>query len=123
LRLTDTVTHAAFSTNVIVDIPGTVGTNTAYVGVTGADGGISSTQVISKFQFASLTALSAEQTGPANIVVTWPDSAGGLELQQASATGSAWVAVSNPIISDEAGHFEADISPQAGYTLYRLATP
>jgi hypothetical protein len=123
LRLTDTVTHAAFSTNVIVDIPGTLGTNTAYVGVTGADGGINSTQVISKFQFASLTALSAEQTGTTNIVVTWPDSAGGLELQQASATGSAWVAVSNPIISDEAGHFEADISPQAGYTLYRLATP
>src|SRR5207245_2114290 len=63
ITLRDTVTLAKFITNAVLNISGILGTNTAYVGLTGADGGISSRQVISSFQFASLTSLSSQTTG------------------------------------------------------------
>ncbi len=44
LTLTDTVTNATFTTSTAVNIPTTVGANTAYVGFTAGTGGLSATQ-------------------------------------------------------------------------------
>jgi hypothetical protein len=46
LTLTDTVTNASFTTSEAIDIPGTVGSNTAFVGFTAGTGGTVSTQEI-----------------------------------------------------------------------------
>ena len=46
LTLTDTVTHASFTASQAIDIPGTVGSNTAFVGFTAGTGGTVSTQEI-----------------------------------------------------------------------------
>jgi hypothetical protein len=43
LLLTDTVTGASASYRKVIDIPGAIGSNTAYVGFTGATGGLTST--------------------------------------------------------------------------------
>jgi hypothetical protein len=46
LTLTDTVTNASFTTASVVNIPATVGANTAYVGFTAGTGGSTATQSI-----------------------------------------------------------------------------
>lgn len=52
LTLTDMVTNAAFTTTFPVNIPGTVGAGTAYVGFTGATGGGTAVQKILSWQFS-----------------------------------------------------------------------
>jgi hypothetical protein len=123
MTLTDKVTHARFVTNAVVNIVGLLGTNTAYVGMTGADGGISSTQVISNFQFASSISLSHQTAGTNTVVLTWPNSAAGLVLQQTPALGSAWAAVTNSVVLDGNGNNQVIIPVSAGTRFYRLATP
>ncbi|MDP9065512.1 MAG: hypothetical protein M3O06_06590, partial [Pseudomonadota bacterium] len=46
LILTDTVTNASFTASTTIDIPGTIGTSTAYAGFTGGTGGAVATQDI-----------------------------------------------------------------------------
>ena len=51
LTVTDLVTQATWSHPFTINIPGTVGGNTAYVGFTGATGGLTSTQQILNWTF------------------------------------------------------------------------
>jgi hypothetical protein len=51
LTLTDTVTAKVFTYSAAVNIPGTVGASTAYVGFTGGTGGASATQNIKNWTF------------------------------------------------------------------------
>jgi len=120
--LTDTVTHATFATNTAVNIPALLGTDIAYVGLTGADGGIASTQVITNFQFASLASLTVGTTGT-NTVVTWPNSVSGFVLQRTLAPGAPWLAVTDSVVLDSAGNNAVTIPPQTGARFFRLATP
>ncbi len=46
LTITDTVTNGTFTTSTAINIPTTVGANTAYVGFTGGTGGLTATQKI-----------------------------------------------------------------------------
>ncbi len=46
MTITDTVTNAVFTTSWPIDIPGTVGAPTAYIGFTGATGGVTAVQDI-----------------------------------------------------------------------------
>jgi Chitobiase/beta-hexosaminidase C-terminal domain/Bacterial lectin len=55
LNLTDTVTNATFTQAFTVNIPSTVGANTAYVGFTGGTGGASAIQNIKTWTFTSST--------------------------------------------------------------------
>ena len=51
LTITDLVTHATWSHPFTIDIPGTVGGSTAYIGFTGATGGLTSTQQILSWSY------------------------------------------------------------------------
>ena len=53
MQITDTTTQATFTTSWTIDIPATVGGDTAYVGFTGATGGASSTQEVLNWMFTS----------------------------------------------------------------------
>ncbi len=55
LNLTDTVTNNTFSQSFTVNIPSTVGANTAYVGFTGGSGGSTAIQNIKTWTFTSGT--------------------------------------------------------------------
>lgn len=83
--ITDTVTHATYTRNYVVDIPGTVGGTTALVGFTGATGGSASIQNILGWSF---TPLPSPPSAPANLTVT-PSS--GTELDV------SWTATSAPV--------------------------
>ncbi len=58
--LTDTATTASFTNNYSIDIQTAVGGHTAYVGFSGADGGLTSFQQISAFSFAPITGAAPE---------------------------------------------------------------
>ncbi len=66
----DTVTGGSASTNWTVDIPSVVGASTAYVGFTGADGGVASTQVIS-WGYSTPTILNQPLTQTAEVGSTF----------------------------------------------------
>jgi len=88
VTLTDTnVTPApVFSASTNLNIPSVLGTNVAYVGFTGSDGGSASTQQISDFSFASLLPLSAQASG-GSLLLTWPDASGAYMLLQSTVLG------------------------------------
>ena len=123
MTLTDAVAHTTFATNAAMNLVGTLGTNAAYVGVTGADGGISSTQVISNFQFACLTSLSIQPSPPQTVGIAWPNSAGGLVLQQSPALGAPWASVTDSVAINSDGSNQVMLPAQTGTGFYRLATP
>jgi len=52
LTITDQVTTASFTTSTAINIPATVGGNTAYVGFTGGTGGYTATQTIRSWTYA-----------------------------------------------------------------------
>jgi hypothetical protein len=58
--LTDTYTTASFTNTYSIDLQTAVGGHTAYVGFSGADGGITSIQQISAFSFAPITGAAPE---------------------------------------------------------------
>jgi hypothetical protein len=55
MTITDTVTQASFTTSWAINIPSTVGSNTAYVGFTGSDGGLTSIQNILTWNYSAST--------------------------------------------------------------------
>lgn len=71
MTITDGVTYSTYSTSFSVDIPGTVGSSTAYVGFTGGTGGETASQKIMSWVFnrvdsSSSAAPNLNSTGPQN---------------------------------------------------------
>ena len=98
LTMVDTVAGTSFTTNYTANLPSLVGQNTAYVGFTGASGGVASFIQISDFRFANLTValpLLSVKTAPGNtVLLSWPLSLSGYTLWQNSALGSpGWTPV------------------------------
>jgi hypothetical protein len=92
LTMLDTVAGTSFTTNYTANLPSLVGQNTAYVGFTGASGGVASFIQISNFTFANQTVtqpLLSVRSAPGNtLLLSWPQSAAGFTLKQTSTLGS-----------------------------------
>lgn len=99
VALTDTSANATYTASASVNIPAVLGTNIAYVGFTGSDGGSKSTQVVSDFGFVNIVTLSAQVSG-SNLVLTWPADTGGYVVEQSPSVGQPnWTPVSQtPVI-------------------------
>lgn len=117
----DTVTAATFTTNITVDIPAIVGSSTAFVGFTGADGGVASTQVISNFTMSPPpVTLNAQHTGN-SLVLSWPSSSGACLKSTPSLTNPVWTDVTSQhqVIGNEVRVTVAPL-PVVGDKFYRL---
>jgi hypothetical protein len=123
VTLQDTSTSDSFTTNIPTgDLPTVLGADTAYVGFTGADGGISSTQTIADFQYVPLTWLSVQASG-ANVLLTWPMLPAGYALQsKADLTSGNWQSVPNPVVQ-VGGKNQVTLPHTAAKLFYRLAIP
>jgi hypothetical protein len=121
--LTDTVTGLSVSTNYSVNIPSVVGASTAWVGFTGGDGGVNSTQVISWIPPIAPVKLQSQVVGN-SLVFTWPASAG-VYLQNATSLGipGAWSADTTDtvqLIGGVNGTAQVTVTPLAGERFFRL---
>jgi hypothetical protein len=89
IQMADTVTSAVFQTNIPVNIPGFVGTNTAWVGITGSEGGILSHQAVSNFSYTPLAPLALHPSAPGWAALSWPASVYGAQVLVTSSLNPA----------------------------------
>jgi Concanavalin A-like lectin/glucanases superfamily/Immunoglobulin domain/Immunoglobulin I-set domain len=124
VTLKDTVTSSTYTTNMVVgSLPGMVGADTAYVGLTGATGGTASTQQVSNFTFISYPGLTAQLTGPSTLLLSWPATIGGYVLQQTSdLTTPNWQTVGNTVTQVN-GQNQVSVSLAGGNKFFRLTLP
>jgi hypothetical protein len=116
-------TPNTFTTNFALNLPSIVGAQTAYVGFTGADGGVASTQVVSNFIFVPITGISSELTNPILLTLSWPASIGGYTMQTRSnlAPGEdIWQSVTN-VTTQTGGQNRVTISPLIENRFFRLS--
>ncbi|HEU5069997.1 MAG TPA: immunoglobulin domain-containing protein [Verrucomicrobiae bacterium] len=122
LDLTDVTYAVSFSTNLNVDLPASVGSDSAYVGFSGATGGITSSQTVSNFVYTPFTVLGAAHTGPNSTVIYWPSTVGGYVLQsRPDLTTGTWQDVTAPIT--QVGDQNQLIVSPTGRQFYRLVLP
>jgi hypothetical protein len=123
VSLTDTVTSVNFQTNIAVNIPAFTGTNVAWVGITGSEGGILSHQVVSNFTYRPLPTL-AISSQPGSLVFTWPATVYGFNLQSNANLNNigGWQSVGATVA--QANNLNQVIIPSpTGAQFYRLVLP
>ncbi len=122
LTFTDVVASTSFTTNLNVgDLTQIVGTNTAYVGFTGSDGGSTSVQTFSNFSLVSLPSVAIQSNG-GSALVSWPGATPGFTLQQnADLTTSNWLNVTSATLLTN-GLNQVTI-PATNNMYYRLTLP
>jgi len=119
----DTVNTAnTFSTSTTVDLASVLGNGAAYVGFTGADGGVAATQVISNFTFSPFfpASLKSQRTGPNTVVLSWPaSSAACLQFTTSLVPPVVWTTdtSTNRIVGTDV---QATITPLSGNKYFRL---
>ena len=120
--------HLVFKTNYVCNIPATLGVSSAYVGFTGASGGVGGLQTVTGFQFIynlpspSGPVLSVTHSAPGSVVISWPSStSSSFVLQQAASLTGTWsnVGTAPVIVGSE---YQVTLTP-AGTTFYRLYMP
>ncbi len=129
LTLTDLTTTASANfafdaTNALGDsFENLIGTSIAYVGFTGADGGVSSTQTISNFVYMPPSLpLAVQLTGSGNAVLSWSQPYNGFLLQSAGSLTGSWQNV--PTAVNAVGDQYQVVTPStAGAQFYRLTLP
>ena len=122
LTFTDAVANTSFTTNLTIgNLTQLLGTNAAWVGFTGGDGGSTSVQTISNFSFTSIPP-AAIHSAAGNFLISWPDAAPGFTLQQnPNLAASNWVNVTNAAILTN--NLNQVAIPAATNMYYRLALP
>lgn len=118
LTFVDTVDSYTFTTNINVgNLQTLLGGPTAYVGFTGADGGTTSTQVITNFTFASIPT-EAIQIGNSSVMITWPSLVTGYSLLQSTNLVN-WTTVTNtPTVINS--QYEVVMPAGSGNMFYQL---
>jgi hypothetical protein len=120
LTLTDSVAQVSFSTNIVTNIVSLVGSNMAYVGFTGASGGVGAAQTVSNFFFTSLPTLTIQNPGNGSLILSWPIGAAGFTLQRSSSLSSPnWVALPNAQTVAN-GQNQVTVTPSGADLYYRL---
>jgi Bacterial lectin len=121
VTLTDAVSSSTFVTNLPINIPSFVNSNTAWVGITGSEGDANAFQTVSNFTFAPLPPLTLSKSG-SNMILSWPASIPGFTLQAKSClTNSTWSNVTTQI-NFANGLKQTTIYSPTSAQFYRLVT-
>ena len=102
-----------------INLPAMLGANTAYVGVGGADGGLSSSQQVSNFYFEPLVGLSFQLTSTNTVVFSWEKNSGLVLESTADVASGVWQTVPAGTVAGQA------VIPltSAARQFYRLVAP
>jgi hypothetical protein len=126
VSLEDTVTLATYSTNYTFGplTPILAGSDLAYVGFSGGDGGSASVQTISNFEFNSVippVSLSVSPVTTNSFLITWPAADPSYVLQKTSSLKSpSWVAGPTPVVVGGVNQATVNVNGGGGQQFYRL---
>ncbi|MBU6410690.1 MAG: hypothetical protein KGR98_09905, partial [Verrucomicrobia bacterium] len=126
VTMADATAGTSFTTTEQVDLPTHLGGEDAYVGFTGADGGVASIQQISNFEFFGLVPQQAIRATTANntVTITWSQTFAGYRLQENSDLGTTnWVDVTSPLPQVVNGVNQVVVPLGSTNEFYRLVTP
>jgi hypothetical protein len=116
-------TVATNTTSFAVNVPAVIGNGSAYIGLTGGDGGTSSIQTVSNFLYSSTTSptLAIAKAAPGQVAVSWPVSvATWFTLVQSSSLAGPWLPAT-PVSSAIVGlQNQSVLSAGGGTTFYKL---
>ena len=116
------MTSANFQTNIPVNVPAFTGTNVAWVGITGSEGGIFSHQTISDFSYVSLPVLLSNPDSGNSVTLSWPASIYGYHLQSTSnLLGNVWADL--PATLTQADGFNQTTVAATNSQFFRLVLP
>jgi hypothetical protein len=123
INLADTVSGATFQASYPINIPSFVGTNVAWVGITGSEGGILSHQTVSNFNYVPLPVLLSNPGSGNSVALSWPASIYGYHLQSTSnLLGNVWADL--PAIVTQANGFNlATVATSGTSQFFRLVLP
>src|SRR5262249_50100007 len=123
INLADTVSAATFQASYPINIPSFVGTNAAWVGITGSEGGVLSHQTVSNFSYVPLPVLLSTPGSGNSVTLSWPASIYGYHLQSTSnLLGSVWADL--PATVTQANGFNrATVSATNNFQFFRLVLP
>lgn len=124
-KLTDQKTLLSYTTNYTAGpITGVLGGNVAYIGFSGADGGISSVQTVKNFQFHSVLPAVNLKVSPMvgnSFVVSWPAADPTYVLQtNTSLTTPNWGNAPAPTTVNGTNQVTVNITPGNNTVFYRL---
>ena len=121
LTLQDSTAGTSFTTNLVIDLPSVLGADTAYVGFTGGSGATVATQQVSNFAYIPYPTLSAQLNG--NLLLSWPASIGGYNLQARSSLSSgSWLDSGAPV-NVVNGQNQVQITPTGSANFFQLNLP
>jgi hypothetical protein len=117
----NTIPTRSFAAEIAVgSLPQIVGTNTAYVGFTGATGGVNATQQIRDFKYIPYPALSAARVNASTLSFTWTGLVSGYKVQRRdSLTSGTWQDVPTGEVTQVNGENTVTV-PSTGTGFYRL---
>lgn len=124
VTLTDQNTLATYTTNYNVgSLSSVLGGNVAYIGFSGGDGGVASTQTVRNFQFHSVlppVALAVSRVSTTSSMITWPDADPTYLLETNSSLNNpaGWAATPPP--STVNGTNQITVNSTSGTLFYRL---
>jgi hypothetical protein len=122
LSLLDTVTSSSFTTNLGIDLPAVLGGESAYIGFTGGSGATVANQQVSNFSYVPCATLSAQSTG-GNVLLSWPTSIGGYNVQTRTDFNAATWQNSGAPVNVVNGQNQMLIAPAAGANFFQLVLP
>jgi hypothetical protein len=126
LTFSNQSTHATGTTNFVIgDIKPALLGSTAYVGFTGACGGVDDTQIVSDFAYIPLAPqLSIAPDGTGGIYLSWPAlPAYSLQQNSSIANYGGWTPISGPyttVPGQGFDQYQVHVTPAAGMHFYRL---
>ena len=123
--LTDTVTLATYSTNYTVgSLVNILGANVAYIGFSGSDGGVTSLQTVSNFQFHSVLSPVSLLVSPLttnSVILSWSAADPNYVLQMSSSLSSpSWGIGSVPVLLNGTNRVTVNVNSGGNREFYRL---
>ncbi len=122
LTLVDSTAGTSYKTNVTINLPAVVGGTNAYIGFSGATGGINAQQQISNVSFINLARLSVQSAG-SNVIISWPVASNEVVLKYATDLGATVWQNETATVTETNGIRQVTVPASAAPRFYTLGKP
>jgi TRAP-type C4-dicarboxylate transport system permease small subunit len=118
----DSIVGVSFQTSTNVNLPAVLGGTNAYVGFSGATGGVNSQQHVSQVSFINLAPLSVQRVG-SNVVISWPVASDLVVLKYCTDLGAPEWVNETATVTENNGIRQVTVPISNGPRYYTLGKP